>query len=207
MHRYALSLCLGLLILVSRAPAAVPTDPAAVTPLDVGMHAPGFLVREVSNRPFRFDPTGLQKPVLLIFFRGGWCPYCNAHLQELRTVEPQIVALGYEVLFLSTDQPRLLYSSLKEKVSYHLLSDSGLHAAEAFGVAWHVDGAALQKLKSYGIDLEATQGNRKHELPVPSVFIVDRSGIIRFRYYNPDFQVRLDAASILEAARSAISGS
>jgi peroxiredoxin len=190
------------MILAASVQAAIPSTPEAVTPIQVGTRAPGFVAHEVDNRLFRFDPSALQKPTLLIFFRGGWCPYCNAHLQDLRTVEPQIVALGYQVLFLSTDQPKLLYSSLKEPVNYHLLSDSSLNAAEAFGVAWHVEGAALRTLKSYGIDLDATQGTNKHELPVPSVFIVDRSGVVRFRYYNPDFKVRLDAASILAAAQN-----
>jgi len=73
-------------------------------------------------------------------------------------VEPEIVSMGYQVLFLSTDQPKLLYSSLKEKVNYHILSDAKMNAAEAFGVAYHVDDETLKQLKSYGIDLEASQG-------------------------------------------------
>jgi peroxiredoxin len=197
-------LCILVLAFAAQAPAAIPSDPAAVVPVEVGARAPGFIAREVDGRPFQFNPTALQKPALLIFFRGGWCPYCNAHLQDLHIVEPQIVAQGYQVLFLSTDKPDLLYSSLKEKVTYHLLSDSSLSAAEAYGVAWHVEGAALQSLKSYGIDLDATQGTSRHELPVPAVFIIDRSGVIRFRYYNPDFRVRLDAASVMAAARNAL---
>jgi hypothetical protein len=67
----------------------------------------------------------------------------------------------------------------------------------------HVDAATLAKMKTYGIDLETTQGTTRHELPVPSVFIVDRSGVIRFRHYDPDYTVRLDAAHVLAAAKSA----
>ena len=58
-------------------------------------------------------------------------------------------------------------------------------------------------MKSLGTDLEATQGTTRHELPVPSVFIVDRNGVVRFRHYDPDYTVRLDAAHVLAAARSA----
>jgi peroxiredoxin len=94
-----------------------------------------------------------------------------------------------------------LYSSLKEKVDYHILSDSTMGAAHAFGVAFHVDAAALKQMKSYGIDLEAAQGSTRHELPVPSVFIVDRGGVIRFRHYDPDYTVRLDAGHVLAAAQ------
>lgn len=143
-------------------------------------------------------------PAVIVFYRGGWCPYCNAHLHDLQSVEPKIVALGYRVLFLSTDRPEILYSSLKERVNYHLLSDSGLDAARAFGIAYRLDDASFAKMKSFGVDLEAAQGQTLHQLPVPSVFIVDHTGIVRFRYFNPDFRVRLDAASVLAAAQNAL---
>jgi peroxiredoxin len=111
--------------------------------------------------------------------------------------------MGYQVLFLSTDKPELLYSSLKEKVDYHLLSDASLDAARAFGVAYHVDAQTLEKMRGFGVDLDAAQGSSRHELPVPSVFIVDRTGIVRFRHYNADYRVRLDGASVLSAAQHA----
>jgi len=182
----------------------VADDPTRVTPVEVGSPAPAFSAKEVDGRAFRFDPKRLDRPVLLIFFRGGWCPYCNAHLRDLRSVEPKIVAMGYQVLFLSTDRPELLYSSLKEKVNYHILSDSSLESARAFGVAYKVEAKTLQDLKGYGIDLEATQGNTQHELPVPSIFIIDRAGVVRFRHFNPDYRVRLDAQSVLNAATEAL---
>ncbi len=187
------------------AAAPVPAAPASVTPLNVGVAAPAFSALEVDGRSFSFRPDRLRGPVLLIFYRGGWCPYCNAHLKDLRTVEPQIVKMGYQILFLSTDKPALLYDSLKEKVGYHILSDASMEAARAFGVAYRVDDATLANLKTYGIDLEATQGTSAHELPVPSVFIVDRSGIIRFRHFDPDYRVRLPAGKVLAAARDSLS--
>lgn len=183
--------------------ATVPDDPGKVQPVAVGAAAPAFTAKEVDGKEFQFDPKHLKQPALLIFYRGGWCPYCNTHLQELRTVMPAIKNLGYQVIFLSTDQPKLLYSSLKEKVDYHIVSDATTAAARSFGVAFHVDDATLEKMKSYGIDLELTQGSKLHQLPVPSVFIVDRAGIVRFSHYNADYRVRLDAASVLSAAQAA----
>jgi peroxiredoxin len=194
---------IAVLAISAGAAAAVPDDPHHVTPIEVNARAPKFVAQEVDGRVFQFDPASLRQPTLIIFYRGGWCPYCNAQLQDLHTAVPQIVAMGYQVLFLSTDQPKLLYSSLKERVDYHLLSDSSMDAAHAFGVAFHVDAATLAKMKSFGTDLEATQGTTRHELPVPSVFIVDRNGVVRFRHYDPDYTVRLDAAHVLAAAKSA----
>ena len=204
MRTMAFVLAIASLCGVHLARAAVPDDPARVAPLAVGAMAPAFTVREVNGQDFHFDPKALRSPVLIIFYRGGWCPYCNTHLKDLRQVEPQIRALGYQVLFLSTDRPELLYSSLQEKVTYHILSDASMQAARAFGVAYRLDANTLKNLQTYGIDLEGTQGTTNHELPVPSVFIVDRGGVIRFRHYNADYKVRLDAASVLNAAQQAL---
>jgi peroxiredoxin len=184
--------------------AAVPHSPQGVTPVAVGSAAPAFTAREVDGRVFRFQPQSLKRPTLIILYRGGWCPFCNAHLKDLRSVEPKIVALGYDVLFLSSDRPEILYSSLKEKVDYHILSDATMAGARALGVAYRLDDETYQKYKSFGVDLEETQGEKHHELPVPALFIVDRSGIVRFRYFNADYRVRLPADKVLAAAQDAM---
>ena len=104
-----------------------------------------------------------------------------------------------------TDRPELLYSSLKATdIHYTLLSDSRLEAAKAFHVAYHVDGATLAKMREYGVDLEATTGTKQHELPVPSVFIIDTSGTIRFVYSNPDYKIRLGADALTSVWNSQI---
>ncbi len=200
--RRQLYLASGLLFVAVNVPAAVPNAADKVIPVTVGSAAPVFVAKEVDGHEFRFDPAAQTKPTMIIFYRGGWCPYCNAQLQDLHEVEPEIVSMGYQVLFLSTDQPKLLYSSLKEKVNYHILSDADMNAAHAFQVAYHVDDTTLEKMKSFGVDLDAAQGSSLHELPVPSVFIIDTHGVIRFRHFDPNYTVRLDAGHVLEAAKA-----
>jgi peroxiredoxin len=105
------------------------------------------------------------------------------------------------VIFLSTDRPALLYTSLKDqKIPYTLLSDPHLKAAQAFHIAYHLDDQTYAQQLKWGVDLEKTTGTLEHALPVPSVFIVDRSGVIRFVYSNPDFRVRLSAQDLWKAA-------
>jgi peroxiredoxin len=82
-----------------------------------------------------------------------------------------------------------------------LLSDSRLEAAKAFHIAYRVDDATLAKMREYGVDLEATTGTQQHGLPVPSVFIIDTSGTIRFVYSNPDYKIRLGADALWAAAQ------
>ena len=207
MHLRIHSFSLAILLIACAAAGAAapsPSDPSRVRPLVAGKAAPAFVAHEADGKAFAFEPQKLARPTLLIFYRGGWCPYCNAHLKDLRTVIPQVNAMGYDVLFLSTDKPQILRSSLTEPVDYHLLSDSEVQAARAFGVAYRLDDATYEKYKGYGLDLEQTQGAKHHELPVPAVFIVDRSGTIRFAHSNPDYTVRLGAADVLAAAKAAL---
>ena len=173
----------------------------AARPLGVGERAPDFVAMRVDRTPYAFSAQHLKKPQVLIFYRGGWCPYCNAQLADLHLVEPKLRASGFEVLFISTDRPELLYSSLKDQtVSYTLLSDPGLQAAQAFHIAFHLDDQQYAQELKWGVDLEKTTGTRNHALPVPSVFIIDTSGVIRFVYSNPDFRVRLGAQELWKAA-------
>ncbi len=183
--------------------AEVPNSPRQVRPLAVGDRAPGFDARTTDGALRHFSPDTYKKPTVVLFYRGGWCPYCNAQLSDLHSVEPKLRKRGFEVVFLSTDRPELLFSSLKAtNIHYTLLSDSRLEAANAFGVAYHVDDATFRELRSYGVDLEATTGTAAHELPVPSVFIIDTSGTIRFVYSNPDYKIRLSADALWAAAKS-----
>ena len=130
----------------------LPATAEETTPLKTGDHAPAFSVRTVDDERFAFDPENLERPTILISFRGGWCPYCNMHLSELRKVIPQIREAGVDILFLSNDPPEQLYSSLKQEtqddiagLDYTILSDADLSAARALGTAFRVD----KRLTSY----------------------------------------------------------
>jgi len=194
---------MGYLAVLSTAPvlAGIPDDPAQVHPLSVGNPAPVFSARTADGVLRKFSPDAYSKPTIVLFYRGGWCPYCNMQLSDMRLVEPKLRASGFEIVFLSTDQPKLLYSSLKATdIHYTLLSDNHLKAARAFHIAYHLDSATLAKQREYGVDLERTTGTKLHELPVPSVFMIDTSGTIRFVYSNPDYTVRLGADALWAAA-------
>jgi len=199
-----LSRSIGLLGMLVALPtlAGIPDNPQQVQPLPVGARAPLFAARTTEGALRTFEPGRYKKPTVVLFYRGGWCPYCNSQLSDLHLVEPKLRNSGFEIVFLSTDRPELLYSSLKATdIHYTLLSDSHLEAAKAFHIAYHVDDATLAKMREYGVDLEATTGTRQHELPVPSVFIIDTSGTIRFVYSNPDYKVRLGADALWAAAQ------
>lgn len=174
-----------------------------VQPLLVGMTAPDFMVRDVGGEVFRYTAKAQDKPVVLTFFRGGWCPYCNLHLSELRLAEQQLTDMGFEIWFISIDKPALLLASLDEPdIGYTIYSDSSLEASRAFGLAFQVDDALFEKYLTYDIDLEKASGENHHVLPAPATYIIGTDGVINFAYINPNYKVRLHPEVLLAAART-----
>jgi peroxiredoxin len=174
-----------------------------VQPLMVGMKAPDFTVRDVENRVFEFKADAQTKPVVLTFFRGGWCPYCNLHLSEMRLAEKQLRDMGFNIWFISIDKPELLLESLDDPtIGYTIYSDSSLDATRAFGLAFRVDDELNKRYLSYDIDLEAASGENHHVLPAPATYIIATDGTINFAYINLDYKVRLHPDVLLAAAKS-----
>ena len=115
---------------------------------------------------------------------------------------PELSVLGIPVIAISADRPSALVRSLeKHDLGYTLYSDGSLAAARAFGIVYQLDEAEVAGYARYGIDLEAASGHSHHQLPVPSVFLVEAGGAIRWVYSNPDYKLRPDNASLLTAAR------
>jgi len=174
-----------------------------VQPLLAGMKAPDFTVRDVRNQAFQYQSDAQSKPVVLTFFRGGWCPYCNLHLSEMRLAEEQLKEMGFDIWFISIDKPELLFESLDDpEIGYTIYSDSSLEATRAFGLAFRVDDALNERYLGYGIDLEGASGENHHVLPAPATYIIGTDGIINFAYINPDYKVRLHPDVLLAAAKA-----
>lgn len=168
----------------------------------VGDTVPDITLRTDKDTGVRLRDASGDMPTVLVFYRGGWCPYCTKHLSALSGIQEDLVKLGYRILAISPDQP----SKLREKpdhvaLPYQLLSDHSTAAAKAFGIAFEVDTATREKYRGFGIDLEAASGETHHLLPHPAVYVIDAKGIVRFAHVNEDYRERLEPAKILDAAR------
>lgn len=174
--------------------------------LTVGDSVPSVTVRTEEGKAVNLQKVVSEKPTVLIFYRGGWCPFCTRHLKELAGFQEELRNAGLQLIALSIDQPvKLRETPHREELSYRLLSDSDASAAKAFGIAFKVDDATVKKYKeSYQIDLEAAAGRTHHLLPHPAVYVVDRSGKIHFAHVNEDYKKRLEPEKILAAAKDAL---
>lgn len=203
-----LSLLCSTSIRYGHADVPVAATAAEIQPLAAGDVAPRFTVETVDNKRFEFDPRNLERPAVLISFRGGWCPFCNMHLSELRHVIPQISNMGVDVLFLSGDRAELLFKSLGhetqqdiENLDYTILSDADAQAAIALGIAFRASDRTIQGRHKKGQDIEGSSMLRHGVLPVPAVFAVSREGTITYAYANADYKIRLSANDLLAEAR------
>ena len=206
-----MSLMCSLSIQYGHADVPVADTVELIEPLQVGQSAPQFVVKTVNNEPLVFDPRGLEHPVLIIVFRGGWCPFCNMHLSELRTVIPGIRALGVDILFLSGDRPGMLYQSLKnetrediEGLDYQIYSDADAQAAIALGIAYRVADATINRRHEKGQDIADSSMLRHGILPVPAVFAIDENGMIVYTFVEANYKVRLPAGDLLAVAREIV---
>lgn len=191
--------------------AAIHPNPQAAKALKVGEALPTIpALKNAKGEAVNLAEATQGKTTVLVFYRGGWCPYCNTHLAELAKIQPELAAHGVQVLAISPDSVTTLAAYPAEKQQpYTLLSDSDHAAAIAFGVAFAVDAETQAKLKGYGIDLVKASGNPDQVLPVPSVFVINPEGKVAFSHANADYTTRLSGAEILKAAgiESADSGS
>ena len=176
-----------------------------VRPLLPGMKAPDFEAQLSDGSTFLFDADLRESPSILVFYRGGWCPYCNRQLMSLRTIDDELVEMGYDLFFLSADRPEKLAEAPDTmEVRYTLVSDNELDVSKAFGIAFRLDDATIERYSNGGPDLIDASGYDHFLLPAPSIFIVDTTGVIQFQYTNPNYRVRLDNNVLLAAAKAAL---
>ena len=208
-NRLILSLCTALtLSLLSLSTLAFERSKIAdtadnVTPLLIGQTAPNSTLQTVDGAPVSLKALIMEKPTVLIFYRGGWCPYCNRQLAGLKDIESQLDELGYQIIAISPETPEQLQAQkLQEKFTVRLLSDASLSAISGFGIGFYVANDTTKQYKSkWDIDLNMQDASGKAVLPAPAVFILDKSAKVKFSFVNPDYKERLSPELLLAAAR------
>lgn len=167
--------------------AQIPANAEDIAPLLVGETMPDVQVTTLDGQTASFLDLVKTKPAVVIFYRGGWCPYCNRHLAEVGQAEADILAAGYQVLAVSPDDVTHLQATAdKNDLNYTLVSDSN-------GALTKAAGLAFQAPERYGEMLgeHSGGGNSEGFLPVPAVFVLNTKGEILFEYINPNYKVRM----------------
>lgn len=156
-----------------------------IFPLLIGETVPAMKVTTVENKIVLTSDLFKKAPTVLLFYRGGWCPYCNAHLAAVGELSEEIREFGYQIVAVSPDSPDKLMVSLEEQdLDYQLVSDANGQFSQKMGLAYSAPEKYSSLLSNY------SGGGNTGFLPVPALFVVDKQGDILFKYISPDYKNR-----------------
>ena len=173
------------------------------TALNEGDRVDDFILPGAHGAPVRLQSLLETGPVVISFYRGGWCPYCNIELRGLERALPEIKALGASLVAISPQLPdNSLSTEEKNHLTFAVLSDVGNVIARRFGIVFKLPDDLLETYEAFNHGLTDMNGEGgATELPVPATYVLDRSGIIRLAFIEEDYTKRLDPQIILEALR------
>lgn len=176
--------------------AQVADSPQNISPLLIGEKIPNTTLVDLEGKALETDKLFSKKSIIVVY-RGGWCPYCNAQLADMQGIEKEIINLGYQIIAVSPDAPEFLKETEeKGKLSYKLVSDSEGKFSQAVGIAF----SAPEK---YGKMLgKFSDGKNTNWLPVPTVYVINDKNEIEFLYINPDYSKRLKGDLLLSVLKS-----
>lgn len=159
-------------------------------------------LRDQHGRPFDLARLVADKPIILTFYRGGWCPYCNIELRAYQALLADIHALGAELVAISPELPdHSLSTAEKNDLSFAVLSDIGGDLAAALGIRFSLSDAVRPFYEKGGHALPARNGDGAWALPMPATFIIQKGGRISGAFIEPDYRKRLDPEAALAALR------
>ena len=177
-----------------------------VTPLMNGQQIPASVqVTTIDGKKLSLGQVVNNKKTILFFYRGGWCPFCNTQMGQLKKIEDKLNKLGFQLIGISTDNEQDLQKSVgKHQLNYQLLADFNSVTSQAFGLAYFasqkVTDRYLAKLSLKNPLQKNSAGDERLVLPVPAIYIIDSKGLVQFNYVNPNYKVRLHEELLLKAA-------
>ncbi len=143
--------------------------------LMVGDVAPDFTSVDQYGKSIHLKSLLKDGPVVLVFYRGEWCPFCNKYLKQLEDSLPMLSKRGARVVTVSPEKTENIAKTVKKtKASYSILHDEGLTIMKAYDVSYPVDESTILRYKKYGIDLQSANGDNGANLPVPAVIKYER---------------------------------
>lgn len=178
--------------------AQIPKNAEDVSPLLIGETLPKAKLQNSDGKNIELQSVLKEKPTVLVFYRGGWCPYCNMQLSGLGQIEKEILDLGYQIVAISPDDYQNLQNTEeKDSIHYSLFSDPNGKLIQEIGIAFQTP----LLVKGY-IATKGQKGKTSEIIPVPTVMVVDKEGKILFEYINPNYKERLRSEMLLAVLKT-----
>jgi peroxiredoxin len=155
------------------------TSNVAEHAITIGNRAPDFTLPSVTDGPVTLYDALASGPVVLSFYRGGWCPFCSLELQALQSRLPEVRALGASLIAISPETPdNSLTAIQKHQLEFQVLSDLGNKTARRYGLLFTVYEEMRPLYLKWGLDVPANNGDSSWELPVPATYVIDSNAVV-----------------------------
>lgn len=168
--------------------------------LAVQTKAPDFRAKDQNGKDISLTSLRRQGPVVVLFYRGNWCPYCSKQLKELQDSLQYITSKGASVVAITPEALEGVEKTIKKTgASFPIVYDKGVKISKAYRVSYEVDTTTLNKYKTnWNVDfLKINEQKEKAYLPVPAVYIIDRKGVITYRFFESDITQRPSVQELL----------
>ena len=173
------------------------------TALKAGDVSPDFALNDVYGHSIQLSNLLRKGPVVLSFYRGGWCPYCNLELRALQEMLPKFCKLGATLIAISPQMPdESLTTAEKNKLSFYVLSDPGSQVAKKYGLTFYLAKALRPIYGSFGHRLPDINGDDSWLLPLPATYVIGTNGVIQFAFIDTDYRNRLEPDLIVDVLTS-----
>jgi peroxiredoxin len=165
-----------------------------------GDQFPDISLPNATGKQINLSEILKQNRVVLTFYRGGWCPYCNLELRAFQNVLPEIEAKGAKLIAISPETPdNSLSTTEKNNLSFEVLSDTNNNVAKALGLVFKLPKSLQALYTSFGIDLNESQDNTHQELPIAATYIIEQDGNISYDFLSEDYKLRANPNEVIAA--------
>lgn len=173
------------------------------TALNVGDQAVDGELPDAKGNQVKLSDLWGEGPVVIVWYRGGWCPYCNMQLQAMQGALPAIKEAGGTLVAITPETPdNSLSTSEKNELEFVVLSDAGNAVAKKYGVVFKLPAKVSPIYKQFGIDLAKSNGDDSEELPLAATYVIDSTGTIRYAFLDANYTKRAEPAEVVEALKS-----
>lgn len=180
--------------------ARLQASDVAANAINTGDTAADFTLPNASGQAVNLYDTLSRGPVILSFYRGGWCPFCNLELQALQQHLPEFRSLGATLIGVSPETPdQSLTTTEKHQLEFQVLSDSGNRVTRDYGLLFTVYESMRPLYLKWGLDVPAYNGEDSWELPVPATYLIDTDTEVRAAHVDKDYTKRMEPRLIIEA--------
>ncbi len=171
--------------------------------LKAGTRAPDFTLQNAFGESITLSEEYAKGPVILVFYRGAWCPFCNLHLHALQQSLTEFRKYDAQLIMVTPQTPDMSAEQVKkDDLDFEVLSDLDSQVMKQYQLYFELPDDLIQVYKKAGLDIESFNGKGRNVLPVPGSFVIDRKGVIRAMQANTDYKVRMEPADIVATLKA-----